>query len=246
MAPPDSLTSLPAVESEFFAGPLDLLVAEVRRQNVAIESVAMAPLTARFLAYVASAPARNLNLDIEWLHLAATLIHWKSAALLPREDLAPAEAIRDEVLRLIQAHYKDAACELGRQASEEANRLSRPAQAPAGAPVLADEASGITVWDLVQQARELATWAERRRSDRRPSPEELGITSNEVTVAEMMNYLKAELIANGGDMDLVPLLERQPTLERRAGLFLGMLEMACANGLKLTQTDPFGPIIAQL
>ena len=83
MTLPASGSSLPPVQLEAFEGPLDLLLDEVRRQNVAIENIAMAPVVARFLAYVRAATEQNLNLDIEWLHIAATLIYWKSRALLP-------------------------------------------------------------------------------------------------------------------------------------------------------------------
>jgi segregation and condensation protein A len=80
---PASASSLPSVQAEDFEGPLDLLLDEVRRQNVALERISMAPIVARFLEYMRTATERNLNLDIEWLHMAATLIHWKSRSLLP-------------------------------------------------------------------------------------------------------------------------------------------------------------------
>ena len=68
MTLPASGNSLPSVQVEAFEGPLDLLLEEVRQQNVAIEKIAMAPIVARFLEYVRTAAERNLNLDIEWLH----------------------------------------------------------------------------------------------------------------------------------------------------------------------------------
>ena len=84
-AHPGSPGSLPSVQFQEFEGPIDLLLDEVRRQNVEIEKIAMAPIVARFLEYVGKASERNLNLDIDWLHMAATLIHWKSRSLLPSE-----------------------------------------------------------------------------------------------------------------------------------------------------------------
>ena len=68
---PASASSLPSVQAEDFEGPLDLLLDEVRRQNVALEKISMAPIVARFLEYMRTATERNLNLDIEWLHMAA-------------------------------------------------------------------------------------------------------------------------------------------------------------------------------
>ena len=68
MSPPGSATSLPSVQFRDFEGPLDLLLDEVRRQNVEIDKIAMAPMVSRFLEYMGTAAERNLNLDIDWLH----------------------------------------------------------------------------------------------------------------------------------------------------------------------------------
>jgi hypothetical protein len=47
MALPASAASLPPpVQTPQFEGPLDLLLDEVRRQNMAIENIAMAPIVA--------------------------------------------------------------------------------------------------------------------------------------------------------------------------------------------------------
>src|SRR5947199_1152740 len=104
MTPPGNAASLPPQPDEF-AGPLDLLLDEVRGQNVAVENIAMAPIVARFLEYVGAAAGRNLNLDIEWLHMAATLIHWKSRSLLPREsgEELHKDPIRDDLVQQLLA-----------------------------------------------------------------------------------------------------------------------------------------------
>ena len=49
-------SSVPSVQVEEFEGPLDLLLDEVRRQNVSIDKISMAPITARFLEYMHTAP----------------------------------------------------------------------------------------------------------------------------------------------------------------------------------------------
>src|SRR5262249_15344484 len=116
MTPP-SPSLPPPVQLQEFEGPLDLLLDEVRRQNIAIESIAMAPLVARFLEYVGAAAARNLNLDIEWLHMAAILIHWKSRALLPRDvtEHLQNDPVRDDLIQQLLAYRKQAADELARR-----------------------------------------------------------------------------------------------------------------------------------
>ncbi len=129
MRPPASASLPPAVEFPEFEGPLDLLLDEVRRQNVAIENIAMAPIVARFLEYVGAAVGRNLNLDIEWLHMAATLIHWKSRAILPRDvsEHLQKDPIRDNLIQQLLEHRKEAAAELARRRAVEETRFTRSA-----------------------------------------------------------------------------------------------------------------------
>src|SRR3954447_26875726 len=117
----------PVIRLPEFEGPLDLLLDEVRRQNVAIENIAMAPIVARFLEYVATEAERNLNLDIECLYMAATLIHWKSRSLLPRdvEGDPQKDLIRDDLVQQLLAHRKEAADELARRRAVEDTRFSR-------------------------------------------------------------------------------------------------------------------------
>jgi chromatin segregation and condensation protein Rec8/ScpA/Scc1 (kleisin family) len=61
---PAERASPPPVQVEYFDGPLDLLLDEVRRQNVPIEKIAMAPIVSRFLDYMETAADRSLNLDM--------------------------------------------------------------------------------------------------------------------------------------------------------------------------------------
>ena len=219
-----------------YDGPLDLLLDEVRRQNVAIEDIAMAPIVGRFLEYVRSAAGRNLNLDMEWLHMAATLIQWKSRALLPGERQA--DPVREELVRQLQAHRRLAAEALGELQDVEDKRLPRAAEAATSLP---PEPSFTTVWDLMQQARDLARWAERHGEDRRRWRESFGVEQDEVTVGGMMEHLRGRLAA--GERDGVRLLEEQKTVARRSCLFLGMLEMARRGEMQIEQNEAFGEIL---
>ena len=248
MTLPGSATSLPPpIQLPEFEGPLDLLLDEVRRQNVAIESIAMAPIVARFLEYVVAAAGRNLNLDIEWLHMAATLIHWKSRSLLPQDASGQPQrdAIRDDLVQQLLAHRKQAADELARRRAVEETRFSRHAaedELVASGPATDDEPGFVSVWDLIQQARDLARWVEQHREDRRRWRESFGVEQDDVTVTEMMEYLRDQLAMADGRLDGIGLLESQATASRRCCLFLGMLEMARDQQVELQQDEIFGPI----
>jgi len=225
-----------------FERPIDLLLDEVCRQKVAIENIAMAPIVARYLEYVRTVSDRNLNLDIEWLHMAATLIQWKSRALLNQSaGKEAADPVRDELIQQLMAHRKEAAEKLADRRETEAQHFTkasdeelRQTEFPTDAP------HGLSAWDLIQQAQDLARWIDQIREDRRYW-QTLSVEKDDVTVEEMMAYLRAQL-PTAGTVSAVNLIERQATPSRRSCLFLGMLEMVRSQELKIEQKEPFGPV----
>ncbi|MCB1959045.1 MAG: segregation/condensation protein A [Rhodocyclaceae bacterium] len=87
--PPEALE----VILEAFEGPLDLLLYLIRKANLNILDIPMAPLTAQYLAYVEAMRSHNLELAADYLLMAATLLEIKSRMLLPR----PPRAVDEEV-----------------------------------------------------------------------------------------------------------------------------------------------------
>lgn len=245
---PGSVASLPSIHLEQFDGPLDLLFDEVRRQNVAIEKISMAPIVARFLEYVHTAAQRNVNLDIEWVHMAATLIYWKSRSLLPADPTGQPQAdpIRDDLVQQLLAHRKQAAEELGRRRSAEEAQFSRAGSMGLGEESAMEEPEDppfLSVWDMIQQAREIARWVRDYREDRRNWRETFDVEGDDATVAEMIDYLRTELAAAADfKLDGLCLLTDQLTVARRSCVFLGMLEMARDQQLEIDQNESFGPI----
>src|SRR5688572_23673557 len=82
--PPDALEIL----LDAFQGPLDLLLYLIRKENLDILDIPMAPLTRQYLEYVEIMRAKNLELAAEYLVMAAMLIEIKSRLLLPRPPAA--------------------------------------------------------------------------------------------------------------------------------------------------------------
>jgi segregation and condensation protein A len=78
--PPDAM----AVMLDAFEGPLDLLLYLIRKANVNVLDIPMAPLTAQYLVYVEAMRTQNLELAADYLVMAAMLIEIKSRMLLPR------------------------------------------------------------------------------------------------------------------------------------------------------------------
>lgn len=95
--PPDALE----VILEAFEGPLDLLLYLIRKANLNVLDIPMAPLTAQYLEYVEAMRATHLELAAEYLLMAAMLLEIKSRMLLPRppREQAEEEDPRAELVR---------------------------------------------------------------------------------------------------------------------------------------------------
>ena len=88
--PPDALE----VILEAFEGPLDLLLYLIRKENLDILDIPMAPLTRQYLEYVEIMRTKNLELAAEYLVMAAMLMAIKSRLLLARPPSAQARPRR--------------------------------------------------------------------------------------------------------------------------------------------------------
>ncbi|MGA7479875.1 MAG: segregation/condensation protein A, partial [Azonexus sp.] len=96
--PPDAL----AIMLDAFEGPLDLLLYMIRRANIDILDIPMAPLTRQYLDYVEAMRATNLELAADYLVMAAMLIEIKSRMLLPRHKLGEGDEAEDPRAELVR------------------------------------------------------------------------------------------------------------------------------------------------
>jgi len=76
------------VRVESFEGPLDLLLYLIQTHELDISKVSISKITDQYLAYVRLMQELNFDIASEFLVMAATLVQWKSKALLPQEDKA--------------------------------------------------------------------------------------------------------------------------------------------------------------
>src|ERR1700733_1122499 len=73
------------VHLESFEGPLDLLLYLIQQHELDISKVSISKITNQYLTYVRLIQELNFDAASEFLVMAATLLHWKSRALLPQE-----------------------------------------------------------------------------------------------------------------------------------------------------------------
>ena len=86
-----------------FAGPLDLLLYLIRREQANIFDIPIAKITDEYLQYIRLMESLDISIAAEFLVMAATLIEIKSKMLLPQEPVLedeeePVDPRQDEAL----------------------------------------------------------------------------------------------------------------------------------------------------
>ncbi len=148
------------VNLDIFAGPMDLLLYLVRKEEVDIYDIPIAKITDQYVRYVELLKQFDVDVVGDFLVMAATLMEIKSAMLLPRvepEDAAAEETTdpRSELIRQLLEYkkFKDAANLLDAAADRQQERFSRPSSlirrlAPNAEPQL--DMDQVSIWDLLE------------------------------------------------------------------------------------------------
>ncbi len=150
------------VNLDIFAGPLDLLLYLVRKEEVDIYDISIAKITDQYIHYIEMLKSLDIDLAGDFLVMAATLMQIKSAMLLPKaepdsaligeDDLADPRA---ELIRQLLEYkkFKDAANLLNAAADEQKERFPRPGTIverlkPHAEPEI--DIEQVSIWDLLE------------------------------------------------------------------------------------------------
>jgi segregation and condensation protein A len=124
------------LELDVFAGPFDLLMAVVLREEIDLLEVELAEVVVAYVEYLEQQGELELEVATEFLVLIAALLELKSRLLLPGaedeiEELGPEEAIEELLARLLEyRRYSDAAAMLTERFEAERGYLYRAAPLP--------------------------------------------------------------------------------------------------------------------
>jgi segregation and condensation protein A len=120
------------VNLDIFAGPLDLLLYLVRKEEVDIYDIPISKITNQYIRYLEMLKGLDIDLAGDFLVMAATLMHIKSVMLLPQaepdqlqdDDFADP---RTELIRQLLEYkkFKDAANLLSAAADQQKQRYQR-------------------------------------------------------------------------------------------------------------------------
>jgi len=94
------------VQTEFFEGPLDLLLHLIRKNKMNIIEVRLSQITTEYLSYLESKRGINPSRESEFLMTAATLIYIKSRSLLPKPENPEEESPEKQLIHTLIEYEK--------------------------------------------------------------------------------------------------------------------------------------------
>jgi segregation and condensation protein A len=243
--PPAGLESIlpedaPRIRLPEFEGPLDLLLYLIRKNEVDIHDIPIAPITRQYMEYLDLMKELNLDVAGEFMVMAATLIHIKSKMLVPvnpteAEGEEEAEDPRDELVRRLLEfqRYKEAAGLLHQKREIRAATWIRPDTALPAFDEAGEEMLEAGLYDLIGAFKELL---ERRKTLLAHEVEHEG-----KSVEERMEELLA-LLREGQSLEFLELFASEGSKAGMILTFLALLELIRLKRIKVYQRRLFGPI----
>lgn len=232
--PPDALEVL----LDSFAGPLDLLLYLIRKQNLDILDIPIALITRQYMQYIHLMEEKRLELAADYLVMAALLAEIKSRMLLPipvaSED--EEEDPRAELVRKLQLYeqIKNAAFNLDQLPRSE--RDFYPVRLAVGGFARLTLHPDVELHQLEEAM--LALFSVRQHQANHQISREL------LSVRERMAFI-LERITQDNPIRLAAFYQRH---EGRMGLavsLLAILELARQSLLKILQTEAFATVYIQ-
>ncbi len=230
--PPDALEII----LEAFEGPLDLLLYLIKRQNLDILDIPIAPVTQQYIEYVDMMKEMRLELAAEYLVMAAVLTEVKSRLLLPRSiENEEEEDPRADLIRRLQEY------EQFKQAAEDLDQLPRmnrdnwPVEVSMPSMEREKPQPEIDLRELLLAFRDVMQRSEvyiHHKIEREP-------LSVRERMSDVLNRLQS---AKQGFVEFKHLFSLE---EGRLGVvvcFLAILELLKGHMIDLTQAESFAPI----
>jgi len=233
--PPDALE----VYLESFEGPLDLLLYLIRKANLNILDIAMAPLTAQYLEYVEAMRVRNLELAAEYLLMAAMLLEIKSRMLLPRPKKVEEEEALDpraELVRRLLEYEQMKAAAARIDALPQAMRDYRWVSVWI-ADAAAERLPEVNLHDLQVAWLSLMKHAKVMQHHK--------VRREELSVREHMSIVLRKL-QGGAYLEFADLFDFSLGVSGLVVSFLAVLELVRERLIEVTQRDVFAPIYVKL
>ncbi len=227
------------LDLDVFAGPFDLLMAVVLREEVSLLDLQLGEVVVAYVEHLEREGELELEVATEFLVLIAALLELKSRLMLPGpedelDELGPEEAVEELIARMLEyRRYRDAAAELEQRFEAERGYLYRSAPLPPQLRRVAVEAA-TAVYDPEQLGAALG--------DLLTEPPEVDLSHIRPTVS-LERRLRAlrDALGRRADFDFDDEFGGEDRLTQAVTVF-ALLELYRKGEVTWEQGECFGPI----
>lgn len=227
------------LDLDVFAGPFDLLMAVVLREEVSLLEVELGEVVVAYVEHLEREGELELEVATEFLVLIAALLELKSRLMLPGadeelEELGPEEAVEELVARMLEyRRYRDASEALVARFEAARGYLYRSAPLPPELRRVALDAA-TAAYDPDQLGAALGDLLE-------PPPEvDVSHIRSTVSLERRLGVLR-DALARRSSIDFDEQFGDEDRLTQAVTLF-ALLELYRKGEVTWEQSKPFGPI----
>jgi len=227
------------LELDVFAGPFDLLLAVLLREEVDLLEIELGEVVVAYVEHLEREGELELEVATEFLVLIAALLELKSRLMLPGaegedEELAPEEAVEELLARLLEyRRYRDAGAMLSERFEAARGYLFRSAPLPPQLRRVALDAA-VAAYDPEKLAAAIGDLLET------PPPLEIGHIRPTVSLERRLRALR-EALRGHGRIDFDEEFGGEDRLTQAVTLF-ALLELYRKGEVTWEQAEPLGPI----
>ncbi|HTT95535.1 MAG TPA: segregation/condensation protein A [Solirubrobacterales bacterium] len=227
------------LDLDVFAGPFDLLLAVVLREEVSLLELQLGEVVVAYVDHLEESGQLDLEVATEFLVLIASLLELKSRLMLPREEeglepLKPEEAVEELLARMLEyRRYRDASAVLVERFEAERGYLYRAAPLPANLRRVAVDAA-VAVYDPDRLGRAIG--------DLLREPEEVDVSHIRPTVSlqRRLRVVRDALLARPS-FDFDEEFGKEDRLTQAVTIF-ALLDLYGRGEVTWEQKENFGPI----
>ena len=235
------------VKSDYFQGPIDLLLHLVRRHEIELTGIGLARLTHEYLQQLELLQEISFESVGEFIEIASLLVEMKTRQVLPRNEFeqenegADATVALDPRQDLVQRllcykKFKDASLLLEERGVKWRKRFARQSDDPPPRKIETHNQpiEGLELWDLVSAFGRILR-------DNRPVIQE-SVIVDETPIHVYMLRIHRRLIKTGR-VSFTDLFEMQMYKSAMIGIFLAVLELTRHHGVVAEQHDLHSEIV---
>jgi segregation and condensation protein A len=227
------------LDLDVFAGPFDLLLAVVLREEVSLLELQLGEVVVAYVDHLEEMGELDLEVATEFLVLIASLLELKSRLMLPSEEggidaMKPEEAVEELLARMLEyRRYRDASAVLVERFEAERPYLYRSAPLPADLRRVAVE-SAHAVYDPERLGKAIG--------DLLTEPEEVDISHIRPTVSlqRRLRVLR-DALERKSSFDFDEEFGEEDRLTQAVTIF-ALLDLYSKGEVTWEQKENFGPI----